>query len=89
MRIRRWKNQKQMMKMNGLVVLQTGKPFSWKIYYLLFEFKFNLSRWHSYKSEKALLDAEDAETTSSSWGDINSLGKWSAWYFIIADVGPS
>ena len=65
------------------------KPFSWKIYYLLFEFKFNLSRWHSYKSEKALLDAEVAETLSSSWGDINSLGKWSAWYFIIADVGPS
>lgn len=56
---------------------------------VLFEFKFNLSRWHSYKSEKALLDAEDAETPSSSWGDINSLGKWSAWYFIIADVGPS
>ena len=33
MRIRRWKNQKQMMKMNGLVVLQTRKPFSWKIKY--------------------------------------------------------
>ena len=56
---------------------------------VLFEFKFNLSRWYLYKSWKALLDAEDAETTSSSWGDINSVRKWRAWFFIIADKGPS
>ena len=31
----------------------------------------------------------DAETTSSSWGDINSVRKLRAWFFIIADKGPS